>query len=533
MGPLVLALPGMQVEAVARLATVQTVLGSVALLWCTTRYVARLRPLHDLLVQGGRQQAAGPGPGQTVLDAAFHGPDWVVLRVTGMQMLAPALDAVGLVSITGLAGWQRLCVDLLALAMGTAGMLPSILLWRRQVWNWLGRLHPHDVTLPALDRLCIRQAYTVALPVGMVGLASLSVLIAHQQALERALRASEVPGVAASSYPGTWMLVLGLLAVVFSTTLAWLVSRRLGQRSADDLRQLTSELHRLRRRRTPSTDGQLSLFTDIPTTVAGHALGGSLRELARCFSSIAEQELQARQALGQARRTRTRFLASMSHDLRSPLNSIVGFSELVASEAEGPLTDAQRESVQLIVRSARDLLRLVQQILDWARLDAGKLVLEKVHTPAAALLVQAVSEGEQMLEGSALGIQADLPAGLPEVEVDPERFVQAVMGLFTHASYVMEAGAIQLGASVDQRSARERYLRIDVTDTGEGIREADQPRLFEPFRDIQEPSGRRIGGLGLGLSLARDLVVAQGGELWFVSRPGQGTTFTIAFPLDA
>jgi signal transduction histidine kinase len=138
-----------------------------------------------------------------------------------------------------------------------------------------------------------------------------------------------------------------------------------------------------------------------------------------------------------------------------------------------------------------------------------------------------------MLEDRKLEIEADIAPGLPYVYADQDRVVQAILGLFSHALHANDRGTIRLVARVDRGPpGPERHLRIDVIDNGAGIRETDQATLFEAFREIQEPSGRRIGGLGLGLSLARELIRAQGGDVWFVSKPGRGTTFSVALPLD-
>ena len=138
-----------------------------------------------------------------------------------------------------------------------------------------------------------------------------------------------------------------------------------------------------------------------------------------------------------------------------------------------------------------------------------------------------------MIGDRPLEIEAVLQPGLPPVYADADRVVQAVVGLFSHAIDAMERGTIRLVARVASGPpGPERFLRVDVVDRGQGIREADKEVLFEAFREVQEPSGKRIGGLGLGLSLASSLVKAHGGDVWFETQPGRGTTFTVAIPLD-
>jgi len=239
-------------------------------------------------------------------------------------------------------------------------------------------------------------------------------------------------------------------------------------------------------------------------------------------------------AMEQVQRLRTQFLASMSHDLRSPLNSILGFAALISSGAEGPVTDEQRESIRMITYGARDLLRLVTNILDSARLEAGRLTLRCAFTPTAEILAQAVAEGRRMIGDRPLDIELDAAPNLPAVYVDQDRVVQAVMGIFSHAIDAMESGKIRLSAKLGSGAPGPAlpYLQLDVADSGQGIREADQAALFQAFREIKEPSGRRIGGLGLGLSVARELVLAHGGDVWCESVAGKGSTFSVAIPLD-
>jgi signal transduction histidine kinase len=247
-----------------------------------------------------------------------------------------------------------------------------------------------------------------------------------------------------------------------------------------------------------------------------------------------KKEREGRLAMEQAQRLRTQFLASMSHDLRSPLNSLLGFATLIASGVEGPITEEQRESIQMITRSARDLLRLVNNIIDAARLEAGKLALDRQWVASSEILAQVASEGRRMIDDRPLELQVELAPELPRVRVDEARVVQAILGLISHAIHASERGTIKLLASVgaSARGGQEPHLRVEVVDQGTGIREVDQAALFEPFREIQDPSGKRIGGLGLGLALARSLIRAHGGDVWFATKRGRGTTFIVALPLD-
>jgi|GEM_PF-2045269 len=528
----VLALPGVEADAMLRLSLVQGVVGSVVLSVVVLRGVRRMRPLYIMLLRGPRDLPEGPRPDPRVISNAFHWPERGVLLNTLCTQLVPVLDALGVVQISGLDGWSRWSADLLSIAVATAGSMPCIVLYRSIVWRWLGRLHPNDVTLEARQHMSYRLAITLTLPVAVVGISAVVVLASHLVAL----RTRVAPNLQVGDLSLALDLVAGifaLLLIVAGVVYAWIVARRLGEQLARDLRALTAQIQRMHTSDAPIQQ-EVTAFARIAHTQAGQRLAASLSELAQRFDEMRQKEREGRLAMEQVQRLRTQFLASMSHDLRSPLNSILGFAVLISSGTEGPVTAEQRESIQMITRSARDLLRLVTNILDSARFEAGRLPLRRRLTPAADILNQAVIEGRRMIEDRPLEIEADIQPGLPAVYVDADRVVQAVVGLFSHAIDAMESGTIRLVARVANGppGPQVRHLRVDVMDRGAGIREADQAALFEAFREIQEPSGKRIGGLGLGLSLARELVKAHGGDVWFESESGRGTTFSVAIPVE-
>ncbi|MFT3925807.1 MAG: HAMP domain-containing sensor histidine kinase [Myxococcales bacterium] len=528
----VLALPGVEAQAMLRLSLVQGLVGGVVLSLVILRGVRGMRPLYLMLLRGPRDLPEGPRPDPRVIAKAFHWPERGVLLNTACTQLVPVLDALGVVSISGLDGWSRWSADLLSIAVATAGLMPCIVLYRSIVWRWLGRLHPNDITLEVRQHLSYRLAITLTLPVAVVGISAVVVLASHLVAL----RTRVAPNLQVGDLSLALDLVAGifaLLLIVAGVVVAWIIARRLGEQLARDLRALTAQIQRMHTSDAPIQQ-EVTAFARIAHTQAGQRLAASLSELAQRFDEMRQKEREGRLAMEQVQRLRTQFLASMSHDLRSPLNSILGFAVLISSGTEGPVTPEQRESIQMITRSARDLLRLVTNILDSARLEAGRLALRRRLTPAADILNQAVSDGRRMIEDRPLEIEADIQPGLPAVYVDADRVVQAVVGLFSHAIDAMERGTIRLVARVANGppGPQVRHLRVDVVDRGAGIREADQEALFQAFREIQEPSGKRIGGLGLGLSLARELVKAHGGDVWFESESGKGTTFSVAIPVE-
>jgi signal transduction histidine kinase len=535
--PFVLALPGVSPTAIVRIALVQGLVSATVLLVLSFVGVHKMRPIYLTLIEGPRDTPTGQPPPEAAVRWAFAWPERAVWINTAITQLVPVLDAVGVISVSGLSGWSRLSVDLLSIAVAGAGLMPSIVVFRQIVWRWLGRLHPTDISQPCTEHFGRRLSLTVTLPVAVVGLSAVVVLASHLVAL----RARVAPYVQIGTISVELDLTAAVLAtaiIVASTALSWMLARRLGERLARDLTALTEQIDLLQRGEMRHADMSLAgtALEDLPAfarTEPGRELAIALSELGKRFGQMREKEREGRLAMEQVQRLRTQFLASMSHDLRSPLNSILGFATLIASGSEGPVTGEQRESIQMITRAARDLLRLVTNILDSARLEAGRLELRRAWTPSVEILTLAVAEGRRMIGDRPLEIEAELQPGLPPVYADADRVVQAVVGLFSHAIDAMESGVIRLVAGIAYGPpGPNRFLRVDVVDRGAGIREADKETLFEAFREVQEPSGKRIGGLGLGLSLARELVKAHGGDVWFETQAGRGTTFTVAIPLE-
>jgi signal transduction histidine kinase len=251
----------------------------------------------------------------------------------------------------------------------------------------------------------------------------------------------------------------------------------------------------------------------------------AVERLTRRYGQMALAEERARESVRQARALKTRFMAMMSHDLRSPLNSITGFAEVLSDGLDGPLEAGQQESVAAIRSAAEDLARLVTDILDSARLEAGRLPLEKDWVPLVTLLGNAIGEARARLRNEELSLEPQLEPGLPPLYVDADRVVQALAGILTHVGQMIRRGTIIL----DVRRAEEAIL-IDVR--AADLRADDAQRIFEALRAVRAPSGQRVVGLGLGLALARGLVEANGGALTYEELPRGGARFALTLPTD-
>ncbi len=264
-------------------------------------------------------------------------------------------------------------------------------------------------------------------------------------------------------------------------------------------------------------------------------LDSLLLVLARSRELQAVQQ-QARRSLEEAEQLRVSFVAAMAHDLRGPLNSVIGFSDLLLMEGQDAVAPAQRPSVELIRRGGQDLLALLDQILDWARLEAGQLKLEPRPTDLAEVLqAVAVAAAERSAERG-LTLALEVAEGLPPLQADPARLAEALLGLIDHATRAPDRPRISVRARLAESSEQARpgrCLQVELHDPQLRVRAADLDSFFEAFRPSYAPSGRRLAGLGLGPALGRALIRAHGGQVWFASHAETGSTFKVELPLRA
>jgi CheY-like chemotaxis protein len=237
---------------------------------------------------------------------------------------------------------------------------------------------------------------------------------------------------------------------------------------------------------------------------------------------------------------KSRFLANMSHELRTPLNSMLILSNLMAQNEAGNLTDKQVEYARTIHSAGRDLLGLINQVLDLSKIESGKQELRLETVPLWELTEHSRRLFEPLARDKGLELKVDLGSDLPPAMVtDRQRLEQIVTNLLGNAIKFTTSGQVALRVSrppadlaLPPRLTREQTVVIDVSDTGVGIAPEDQARVFSPFEQVDTRTDRRYGGTGLGLTIARELAVLLGGELRLDSQPGRGSTFTCLLPLE-
>ncbi len=233
-----------------------------------------------------------------------------------------------------------------------------------------------------------------------------------------------------------------------------------------------------------------------------------------------EAEL-AREEAEEANKAKSRFLATMSHELRTPLNAIIGYSDLLDAGVAGPLNPEQRSQLERITIGAHHLLRMIDEILTFSRIEAGR---DEVHVESVDLtgLVRETAELIAPLARSKALLFSYTVAEDLRATTDPGKLRQILLNLLSNAVKFTDSGSIGLEVICEMDT-----IVIRVTDTGIGIPPDERDRIFEPFRQIAQMPSRRAGGTGLGLSVTRHLACLLGGDIAVESTPGEGSTFTV------
>ncbi len=245
-------------------------------------------------------------------------------------------------------------------------------------------------------------------------------------------------------------------------------------------------------------------------------------------ASNEELEEQGRE-LERANRYKSEFLANMSHELRTPLNSSLILAKLLADNKEGNLSAEQVKYAQMISAAGNDLLELINDILDLARIEAGMVEIRPEPVPIARVVDGVVAALQPLAQQKGLAFGAAIDPSAPEqIETDPQRLGQILKNLLSNALKFTEEGEVSLHVSATSGGP----VAFAVHDTGIGIPPEQQEVIFEAFRQADGSTQRRFGGTGLGLSISRDLARLLGGSVAVESAPGQGSTFTLQLPLS-
>ncbi len=234
------------------------------------------------------------------------------------------------------------------------------------------------------------------------------------------------------------------------------------------------------------------------------------------------------ETLVRANRVKTEFLASVSHELRTPLSAIIGFSDLLATSPRENLSPRAREAIERIKRNGEHLLGLINDVLDLAKAEAGRVEIRPAQVNVAQLARACVAEVDSLRAGKDLRLLTDVPDAPLEIFTDAQRVRQILLNLLSNAIKFTERGEVELSLR-----ATTSVVQISVRDTGVGIFEQAIPELFKDFQQLDAGDGRRYSGTGVGLALSRRLARALGGDIEVTSKKDEGSTFVLTLPRRA
>ena len=246
---------------------------------------------------------------------------------------------------------------------------------------------------------------------------------------------------------------------------------------------------------------------------------------------VAQQQelIQKTRELEVASQAKSEFLAHMSHELRTPLNVIMGFSELMLDQVPGEINEEQRQCLDDMLTSSRDLLGLINEVLDLSKVEAGKVELRLKNIALSDVVGSVTSAMMAVISQRRQSLDVDLDGGLPSLHADEARLRQVFFNLLSNASkFTPDGGEIKIKAS-----RKDNFCQVSVSDNGIGIKEEDLKQIFEPFYQADNLETRERRGTGLGLTLVQEIVEMHGGQIWVESKYGKGSNFIFTLPLVA
>jgi signal transduction histidine kinase/CheY-like chemotaxis protein len=329
---------------------------------------------------------------------------------------------------------------------------------------------------------------------------------------------------------GLWparLMVNGITAV-FAVVLCQMVTRVLFRA----LSWMQENYHLARAQTDALTDKSAQL------ELALKSLGQTSFQLARAN----EQMEVAIHFAEEARQSKQQFAAAVSHELRAPLNLIIGYSDLIINESAqrdllAPLPPKLLADIHVIHNHAQHLLKLVNDILDLSQMDVNYLTISRTSMRIQDVVQAALDDYEYLAKQRNLQLNVQVETGLPSVQADPTRIRQVLLNLLNNALRFTEHGAIHVYARQSTLQEQQRLqlpnaVVVSVEDTGSGIAAEDLQRIFEPFVQVGDFSQRKSEGSGLGLTISKRFVELHGGRMWVESTPGVGSTFYIALPTE-
>jgi signal transduction histidine kinase len=322
---------------------------------------------------------------------------------------------------------------------------------------------------------------------------------------------------------GAFLLALGV------ALLATLLVRRRVVVPLETLRQGVERIGTgdLTTRLEIKTGDEIEALADEFNRMAVH-LRDAYTGLERIVAERTQALTVANSKLAEASEHKSRFLANVNHELRTPLSSIIGYARLLRRETEGQISPLQRENLEDLLRNAERLLAQIDSLLDFARIEAGKVEIKRASVRVDELIQSAAATVQPMLQADAVRLVRDVPADIPSLYTDPEMLRQIILNLLSNAVKFTEQGGIRISACQANGD-----FKLAVADTGIGINRADLTTIFDEFDRGALNHGGHYRGTGLGLAIVKRLSELLGGSVAVESEAGKGSTFTVTLPMKS
>jgi signal transduction histidine kinase len=382
------------------------------------------------------------------------------------------------------------------------------------------------------DFLTIHRAVSLKILEGeATGSMTVSTLLAHYQQLQsyivelasRSLESAQVTESETEKYIDRFSYVLyaGSAAIIaISILLTFYIGRAISGPLTNMIKVMNSIANGNSAVSVPGMErrdeiGAMAKAVDVFATVS--------KELHKRELSL----IEARAMAESASQHKSQFLANMSHELRTPLNAILGYTELMSDNIYGDISGKMREVVDRIQRNGKHLLGLINDVLDLSKIEAGQLTLSFADYSLKEMVQSVFTAIEPLASEKGLTLKIELPADLPRGHGDERRLTQVLLNLVGNAIKFTDKGEVVIRAS-----AAEGSFAIAVRDTGHGVAEGDQTKIFEQFQQADNTATRKKGGTGLGLSISKRIIEMHGGRIWVESRLRQGSTFYFTLPVN-
>jgi signal transduction histidine kinase len=274
------------------------------------------------------------------------------------------------------------------------------------------------------------------------------------------------------------------------------------------------------------TGDEIEILADEFNDMASH-LNDAYASLERKVAERTQVLTIANDNLAEASELKSRFLANVNHELRTPLSSIIGYARLLQRETGRHISPVQRENLDDLLRNADRLLALIDSLLDFARIESGRIEIKVEPVQINSLIQEAAATFEQMLSVNSVRIVRDIPPDIAALNTDREKLRQIILNLLGNAVKFTDRGEIRISACQQNGD-----FRLAVADTGIGIDQADMNRIFEEFDRGKLTSAAGYRGTGLGLAIVKRLVDLLGGSIAVESVAGKGSTFIVRLPVN-